>query len=60
MPGLNTETFVLESEIIELKKKPSTPDGIIAEDAFGKVPFFEDKGERLRVWCLILLNKNKK
>ena len=42
--GLNTDVFVLQGQIIELKEKPSKPIGQIGMDAFGNVPTFEDKG----------------
>lgn len=44
LPGLYTDAFTLIGEVIELKTKPSRPDGTIAQDAFGHVPHFVDKG----------------
>jgi predicted amino acid racemase len=44
IPGLYTDAFTLSAEVIELKTKPSKPYGDIAQDAFGHVPTFEDKG----------------
>jgi predicted amino acid racemase len=44
IPGLYTDTFTLVAEVIEFKTKPSRPHGEIAQDAFGHVPTFEDKG----------------
>lgn len=38
------DAFVLESELIEVKNKPSVPDGELTENAFGEKPEFEDKG----------------
>lgn len=38
------DVFMLETEIIELKEKPSIPEGEIGFDAFGKKPSFVDKG----------------
>lgn len=38
------DTFVLETELIEVKNKPSIPDGELTENAFGEKPEFEDKG----------------
>jgi len=46
--GMNNDVFTLYAEIIELKEKPSYPIGRIDVDAFGKVPEFEDKGDRLK------------
>jgi predicted amino acid racemase len=34
----------LIAEVIELKPKPSQPYGEIAQDAFGRLPVFEGKG----------------
>ncbi|MBN2005307.1 MAG: alanine/ornithine racemase family PLP-dependent enzyme [Anaerolineae bacterium] len=45
IPGLYTDAFTLVAEVIELKTKPSQPYGEVAQDAFGHVPVFEDKGE---------------
>ncbi len=46
--GLYDDVFTLEADIIELKEKPSYPEGEIGMDAFGKKPSFEDKGPMLR------------
>lgn len=48
IPGLYTDAFTLVGEVIEVKEKPSRPDGEIAQDAFGHVPVFEDRGEMER------------
>ncbi|BBJ28177.1 alanine/ornithine racemase family PLP-dependent enzyme [Athalassotoga saccharophila] len=45
---LKQDTFTLEAEIIELKTKPSVPYGRIGRDAMGRVPVFEDLGDRLK------------
>jgi predicted amino acid racemase len=45
IPGLHTDAFTLTGEVIELKSKPSRPYGQVAQDAFGHVPTFEDRGE---------------
>lgn len=47
------DVFTLESEIIEVKEKPSIPIGEMGRDAFGKVPTFIDKGIRKRMICAI-------
>ena len=49
IPGLYTDAFTLVAEVIELKTKPSKPYGEIAQDAFGHVPVYEDKGNMRRV-----------
>jgi len=46
--GAETDTYVLQAEIIELKRKPSIPTGEIGMDAFGNKPKFEDRGVRAR------------
>lgn len=46
--GTYDDVFVLETDIIELKTKPSVPIGQIGMNAFGKVPTFEDKGDTRR------------
>jgi ornithine racemase len=48
IPGLYTDAFTLVAGVIELKTKPSKPYGKIAQDAFGHVPAFEDKGAMRR------------
>ncbi|MCD6335705.1 MAG: alanine/ornithine racemase family PLP-dependent enzyme [Candidatus Latescibacteria bacterium] len=48
IPSLYTDAFTLVAEVIELKTKPSRPYGEIAQDAFGRVPVFEDKGNMER------------
>jgi predicted amino acid racemase len=42
--GCYNDCFLLKGEIIEIKQKPSVPEGKIGMDAFGKVPSFKDKG----------------
>ncbi|MDY0088078.1 MAG: alanine/ornithine racemase family PLP-dependent enzyme [Coriobacteriia bacterium] len=53
LPGLHTDSVVVEAPVIECKRKPSVPLGRIAQDAFGNVPSFTDRGERLRAICAI-------
>ncbi|MFI5398033.1 MAG: alanine/ornithine racemase family PLP-dependent enzyme [Candidatus Binatia bacterium] len=47
-PGTLQDAFVLHAEVLELRKKPSVPVGERCEDAFGKLPAFEDRGEVMR------------
>jgi len=47
-PGTFQDAFLLSSELIELKEKPSLPVGEIGEDAFGVENAFEDKGNIIR------------
>lgn len=48
VPETHQDAFLLEAEIIELKTKPSLPIGETAQDAFGNVPVFEDRGDMVR------------
>lgn len=47
-PGTHPDAFRLHAEVIEEKEKPSLPIGERGEDAFGREPRFEDRGERER------------
>ena len=47
-PGTFQDAFLLHTEILELKKKPSLPVGARSEDAFGELPKFQDRGEMRR------------
>jgi len=53
LPGLHTDAVTVEVPVIECKLKPSAPIGRIAQDAFGNVPAFEDRGERWRAICAV-------
>lgn len=46
--GMHDDVFTLEAEIIELKQKPSLPEGIIGMNAFGEKVTFLDQGIQLR------------
>lgn len=48
IPGCFQDTFFVEGEIIELKRKPSKPYGKVTQNAFGETPEFKDRGEILR------------
>ncbi len=48
IPGTLQNGFRLLAEIVELKEKPSVPQGQIGMDAFGNIPAFPDKGQMLR------------
>ena len=48
IPGLIDNTFILKTEVIESKRKPSKPVGIITYDAFGEVPTIQDEGDMNR------------
>ncbi len=45
---LRQDTMELEAELVEVRSKPTLPIGEIGRDAFGNVPVFEDRGNRLR------------
>jgi len=47
-PGTFQDAFRLHAEVLELRTKPSMPVGERCEDAFGKHPRFEDRGDVLR------------
>lgn len=53
--GTYQDTFTLSAEIIEIKEKPSLPQGEIGRDAFGEIPIFENLGLRKR--ALLALGK---
>ena len=46
-------TVTVSAPVIECKVKPSMPVGTSAQDAFGTVPVFTDRGERRRAICAI-------
>ena len=45
---LHDDIFRLKMEIIELKRKPTYPSGTIGRDAFGHMPEYIDRGDRMR------------
>jgi len=47
-PEMFDDVFVLQAQLVELKEKPSFPIGKRGVDAFGQIPTFEDKGNRMR------------
>jgi arginase family enzyme len=47
-PALDRDAFLLSSELLEVKLKPSMPIGKSGLDAFGQKPKFTDEGDRLR------------
>ncbi len=48
IPGLFTDAFTLQAEVIESKIKPSLPYGNVCQDAFGNIPEFQDSGEIMK------------
>ena len=55
LKGMRKDTFTLKAEVIEVKVKPSHPQGEIGVDAFGKRPEYVDRGMRKR--ALIAIGK---
>jgi predicted amino acid racemase len=53
MLGLHVDAITLRAPVIECARKPSAPRGVVAQDAFGGRPTFEDRGERMRAICAI-------
>ena len=47
-PGTAQDAFRLHAEVVELKRKPSLPEGERTADAFGRIRHFEDRGMRER------------
>ncbi|MBE0701366.1 MAG: alanine/ornithine racemase family PLP-dependent enzyme [Acholeplasmataceae bacterium] len=46
--NMHDDVFTLEAEIIEVKDKPSMPEGVLGMDAFGKPVNFTDRGMMCR------------
>lgn len=46
--GAYLDAFTIYGEVIEIEQKPSIPQGILGQDAFGKIPIFNDIGEHWR------------
>jgi predicted amino acid racemase len=44
IPQMYQDAFILEGELIEVKMKPSVPDGEISQNAYGETPVFKDTG----------------
>ncbi len=42
--NMHDDVIIVEAEIVELKNKPSLPDGLTGMDAFGKTVNIKDKG----------------
>lgn len=42
--GTNDDAVILEAQLIEVQHKPTMPVGEIGKDAFGQIPYYEDKG----------------
>jgi predicted amino acid racemase len=53
IPGACQNALILHAEIVEVQEKPSVPPGKIAQDAFGNMPVFIDRGIRKRAIAAI-------
>lgn len=42
--GTVDDAVILQAQLVEVKHKPTLPIGEIGKDAFGQVPYYEDKG----------------
>lgn len=51
--GMHSDIFTMKAEVIEVKTKPSIPEGKIGADAFGRTPIFEDIGHHSRAIAAI-------
>ena len=53
IPETNKDTFVLKTQVVEVKIKPSVPIGKTHVNAFGQKPKFSDRGKRKRAIAAI-------
>ncbi|MGI6507545.1 MAG: alanine/ornithine racemase family PLP-dependent enzyme [Saccharofermentanales bacterium] len=51
IPDLFTDVFTVKAEIVELRRKPSVPTGLIGPNSFNEIPVFKDRGQ---IWRAIL------
>ena len=51
LDGMYNDVFIVETEVLECKKKPSKPIGTIGKNSYGQTPVFPDRGERMRAVC---------
>ncbi len=48
LPAPHRDAFTVVADVIEVRTKPSLPEGIITVDAFGRTPTWQDLGPRRR------------
>lgn len=48
LPAPHRDAFTVVADVIEVRTKPSLPEGIVTVDAFGRKPTWEDHGLRRR------------
>lgn len=53
IPNTNHDVFRLKAEVVEIKTKPTQPQGKRGTNAFGEVPEFEDLGNHRMAICAI-------
>lgn len=53
MDYLFRDVYTLKAQLVEVRRKPSLPQGETCIDAFGNVPVFRDRGWRLRALAAI-------
>jgi predicted amino acid racemase len=53
MDYLHRDAFTLKAQVVEVRTKPSHPQGKFCIDAFGDLPTYEDRGMRKRALCAI-------
>lgn len=53
MSYMYQDAFLLKAEVIEVKTKPSYPDGVLSLDSFGSVGTYHDKGMRRKALLAI-------
>lgn len=53
LPNTYDDVFILKTEIIEVKEKPSLPFGKIGKDSYGNTPSFFNRGVRKKAICAL-------
>ena len=53
LEGTENDAFILHTEVVECKEKPSMPIGEIGCDSYGHKPEFADIGPRMKAICAI-------
>ncbi|HCU07938.1 MAG TPA: hypothetical protein DF480_03045 [Clostridiales bacterium] len=53
MDYLYQDVYTLKAQVIEVRNKPSYPQGVLCIDAFGNKPTYQDRGNRLRALAAI-------
>ncbi|HHW94289.1 MAG TPA: alanine/ornithine racemase family PLP-dependent enzyme [Clostridiaceae bacterium] len=51
IPDLFTDVFTVRAEVVELRRKPSVPEGLLGRNSFNEVPVFKNRGQ---IWRAIL------